>query len=134
MRIVSVVLGANSNRRRFTESAGLLDKAFADWNRIQVIEKGQDLGSLAVHKGTSGSVRLLAANDVCVLIPSCRKADLRVAVSSPSSIPAPVAEGWKLGSAQIFLGDSVAAECSVVAQETVGRANPVERLLRSWID
>lgn len=134
MRIISVVLGSNSNRRRFSESAGLLDKAFADWNRVRVIEKGQDLGSLAVQRGTASSVRLLAADDVCLLVPANRKADLRVALSSPASMPAPVAEGWKLGSVQVFLGDSVAAECPVVARETVRRATPVERLLRNWLD
>jgi serine-type D-Ala-D-Ala carboxypeptidase (penicillin-binding protein 5/6) len=123
MRLVSVLLGAASNRRRFSESAELLDKAFNEWQRVQVVAKGQDLGqSLTVRSGKGSSVPLVAGDDLSVLVSTRRSRDIRVAVAVPASTRAPITEGWTLGRVQVLVGDSVAAECAAVAGRTVRRA------------
>lgn len=130
LRLISVLLGARSNSRRFSESADLLTKAFTDWKKVQVLAKGDDLGEdLAVRQGTADSVRLVAGSDLHLLVPSSRMAEIRVAVDAPSSTRAPVAEGWTLGRVQVMLGDSVAAECSAIAGKTVRRASVLGGLI-----
>ncbi len=132
MRVVSVLLGAASNRRRFSESAELLDKAFREWQRVPVLAKGQDLGQdLTVSSGKGNSVPLVAGDDLSVLVPTRRAADIRVAVAAPSSTRAPVAEGWTLGRVQVLVGDSVAAECAALAGRTVRRAGGVDWLRKA---
>lgn len=124
MRVLSVCLGARSNRRRFSESAQLIEAAFSKWERVRVVAKGQDLGEdLEVREGHADSVRLVAGSDVELLVPARRKPDIRLAVTAPSSTKAPVAAGWKLGSFQVLVGDSVAAEGPAVAREKVSRTS-----------
>ncbi len=132
MRLLSVVLGAASNRRRFSESADLLDRSFGTWRRVQVVAKGQDLGQdLAVRQGQSDSVPLIAGDDVHVLVPTKRASEIRVAVAAPASTRAPVAEGWTLGRVQVLVGDSVAAECAAIAGGTVPRTTSLDWLIKS---
>ena len=129
MRILSVCLGARSNGRRFSESAQLIEQTFSQWERIVVVEKGQDLGAdLEVREGHADSVRLVAGSDVELLVPSRRRPEIRLAVNAPTSTRAPVAAGWKLGSFQVMLGDSVAAEGPAVAREKVSRTNPFDSI------
>jgi D-alanyl-D-alanine carboxypeptidase (penicillin-binding protein 5/6) len=124
MRILSVCLGARSNRRRFSESGELIERAFAQWERVRVVAKGQDLGEdLEVREGRGDSVRLVAGSDIDLLVQSRRKPEIRLAVSAPTSTRAPIAAGWTLGSFQVMLGDSVAAEGPAVAREKVSRAS-----------
>jgi D-alanyl-D-alanine carboxypeptidase (penicillin-binding protein 5/6) len=130
MRLVSVVLGSRSSRRRFNESAELLTKSFLKWQKVRVVHKGQDLGEdLAVHQGAEDSVRLVAAENIDVLVPSRHAQDLHIAVAAPVSTRAPVSEGWTMGRVQVLVGDSVAAEGRAVAAVTVPRLRDFNWLL-----
>ncbi len=123
MRILSVCLGARSNRRRFSESGELIERAFSQWERVRVVAKGQDLGEdLEVREGRDDSVRLVAGSDIDLLVQSSRRPEIRLAVTVPSSTRAPIAAGWTLGRFQVMLGDSVAAEGPAVARQKVSRA------------
>ncbi len=133
MRLISVLLGAASNRRRFSESADLLDKSFSEWQRVRVLAKGQDLGhDLAVSSGRGGSVPLVAGDDLSVLVQTRRTSDIRVAVAVPSRARAPIAQGWTLGRVQVLVGDSVAAECAAIAGRTVRRSGGADWLLKAF--
>ena len=130
LRLISVVLGARSNRRRFSESAVLIDKAYDSWSRICVVAKGQDLGQdLPVREGRTDSVRILSGRDLHVLVPAWRAPEIRVALAMPASTRAPIAEGWTLGRVQVFLGDSVAVEGPAIAGATVQRTRVLDGLL-----
>ncbi len=123
LRVVAVVLGAASNGRRFSESADLLKKIYEDWDLVRVVSKGQDLGQdLKVRDGKTDSVRLIAGEDLDVLVPAKRARDIRLAVAAPPSTRAPITRGWTLGRVQVLVGDSVAAEGPAVASGTIRRA------------
>lgn len=133
MRVISVLLGAASNRRRFSESAELLDKTFREWQRVPVVAKGQDLNQdLIVSSGKGRSVPLVAGDDLSVLVQTRRTSDIRVAVATPPSTRAPVAEGWTLGRVQVLVGDSVAAECSALAARSVRRASGIDWIKKAF--
>ena len=123
LRVISVVLGARSNFRRFYESANLLADVYSNWDLVRVVSKGQDLGQdLVVHDGKSDSVRLMAGQDMSVLVSTKRASDIRLAITAPPSTRAPIARGWTLGHVQVLVGDSVAAEGPAVAGGTIKRA------------
>ena len=129
-RLVSVVLGSSSSEKRFTETRNLLYEAFLEWQRLVAVVEGDDLGErLVVEGGRDGTVRLVAERDLEVLIPARRRGEIRVAVSAPASIPAPVSEGRPIGAVQVFLGDSLIAQCAAVAGRSVPLAGEDERAL-----
>ncbi len=137
MRVISVVLGAPSNRRRFSESANLLDQAFARFHRINVIRKGQDLGfACSTVGGTPPEVRLVAGEDVSVFLPASKGQDIRLRVEAPCSVSAPVDEGRILGRLQVLVGDSLAAAAPAVAERDVRPSGILSRigLKPTWIE
>lgn len=129
MRVVSVLLGATNSRRRFSESAGLLASAFASFRKIAVIRKGQDLDRACdIIGGSVGSVRLVAGEDVSVLMSSHRIPDIRVLVEAPLSITSPVLRGAQVGLLRIMVGDSLAAAVPAVAARDVSKAALLDKL------
>jgi D-alanyl-D-alanine carboxypeptidase (penicillin-binding protein 5/6) len=129
MRVVSVLLGATSNRRRFSESAGLLATAFASFRKIAVIRKGQDLDRVCgIVGGSAGSVRLVAGEDVSVLMPVHLMPDIRVMVEAPLSIASPVLRGAQIGLLRVLVGDSLAAAVPAVAARDVSKVTLLDKL------
>jgi serine-type D-Ala-D-Ala carboxypeptidase (penicillin-binding protein 5/6) len=129
MRVVSVLLGASSNRRRFSESAGLLASAFERFRRIAVIRKGQDLDRVcSILGGSAASVRLVAGEDVSVLLSINRMPDIRVMVDAPFSIASPVLRGTQIGLLRVLVGDSLAATVPAVTARDVSKATLLDKL------
>lgn len=129
MRVVSVLLGAASNRRRFSESAGLLASAFARFRKVAVIRKGQDLDRVcSIIGGSAGSVRLVAGEDVSVLMSMGRMPEVRVLVEAPLSIASPVLQGTPIGLLRVLVGDSLAAAVPAVAARDVSKASLLDKI------
>jgi serine-type D-Ala-D-Ala carboxypeptidase (penicillin-binding protein 5/6) len=123
LRLVSVVLGAPSNRRRFSESEILLTAAFARYQKVPVIRKGQDLGrACTIMGGSPSQVRLVAGEDVALLLPVQSAREITLRVDAPSLLQPPVALGNPLGQLQVMIGDSLAAVVPAVAARRVSRA------------
>lgn len=129
MRVVSVVLGAPSNKRRFSESEGLLTQIFGRFRKINVIRKGQDVGrACAILGGSPPQVRLVAGEDVAVLLPVTNVRQVTYRVDAPQTLSAPVPLGQALGSIEVLVGDSLAAVVPAVAAREVRRATFFDRL------
>jgi serine-type D-Ala-D-Ala carboxypeptidase (penicillin-binding protein 5/6) len=129
MRVVSVLMGACSNRRRFSESAGLLTQIFDRFRRVSIIRKGQDLGhACTILGGDSPQVRLVAGEDVAVLLPAANKREVTYRVEAPSTLQPPVIEGKPLGQIQVLIGDSLALAVPAVADRNVHRAGLLDRM------
>lgn len=129
MRVVSVLLGAASNRRRFSESAGLITNAFARFRKIAVIHKGQDLDRVCnIVGGSACSVRLVAGEDVSILMPMNRMPDVKMMVDAPLSIASPILQGTPVGLIRVLVGDSLAASVPAVAARDVSKASLLGKL------
>ncbi|MBD3163356.1 MAG: D-alanyl-D-alanine carboxypeptidase [Candidatus Eisenbacteria bacterium] len=127
IRLISVVLGSSSSEKRFNETKNLLYEAFLQWQRIPIVAEGEDLGeTVRVIGGHGDRMRLLAERDLEILIPTRRRDDLRVTVTAPASVRAPIGEGDEIGSVRVLLGDSLIAECAAVAARSVPRAESEE--------
>lgn len=129
MRVISVLLGGISSRRRFAESEGLLANAFARFKRIPVIRKGQDLGrTCAIQDGATPRVRLLAGEDVAVLLPASHPGEIRMDVEAPSVLHPPIEAGAAIGRLRVWVGDSLAVAVPAVAAREVQRAGLFDRV------
>lgn len=133
LRVVSVLLGASSNRRRFSESEALLNQIFSRYQKVPVIRKGQDLGhACTIPGGDPPQVRLVAGEDVGLLLPAQTHPEFTLRVAAPAALRPPVLEGSPVGQLQVLIGDSVAAKVPALAASTAHRAGrPGGALLRS---
>ncbi|MDD4494820.1 MAG: D-alanyl-D-alanine carboxypeptidase [Eubacteriales bacterium] len=132
MRLVSVVLNTVDEAQRFDASKKLLDYGFNNYELETVVKVGTYVTKADVSKGKELTVDLNAARDVTVVIPTKRKADIKVLpYSVEGSLSAPVEEGTVCGTAEIKLDDEVLAEFDLKTAKKVEKAGFFERIFRA---
>jgi D-alanyl-D-alanine carboxypeptidase (penicillin-binding protein 5/6) len=101
MRLISVILGAGSNRLRFRETSRLLGAGFAQMRKSTVVERGKTVaGSVPIVDGRERSVEVVAGRQIDVVLPG------RAGLPRPKLIPAiglraPVAKGDTVGTIEV---------------------------------
>ncbi|MEG2200489.1 MAG: D-alanyl-D-alanine carboxypeptidase, partial [Anaerovorax sp.] len=64
LTLIAVILGAATTKERFAEAATLLDYGFANYDAIQLAEKGTSMGSVALDKAIPNEINGAVASDV----------------------------------------------------------------------
>lgn len=133
LRLISVVMGAPSNKVRFAESARLLSRVFSQYKKVPVIREGETLGEVTVSRGREEKVRMVARTGFSALLRSGQEKALRRSVTRQADErPAPIRQGELLGTLRIFLGDSLLATVEAVAERDVARMTTWE-WIKSWL-
>lgn len=128
-RLVSVVVGAQSDSLRMTETQKLLNFGFQAWETRRLYRSGARVASSEVYKGTSARVPLGFDRDVWLTLPRERFAGLKAVLETRQPFVAPLAEGEKAGIMKLTRDGVAVAEFPVVALEEV----PVAGFLsRGW--
>ena len=130
MRLVAVVLGADSGAERFDIVARMLDHGFADYRRYPVAQRGTRIrGELPVTGGNRPGVALALDSDLTLLVNRGEEQRIQLVPNLPESLAAPVKAGNPAGSVRVTLDGRTLAELPVVATEDVaarGLAAPTE--------
>lgn len=122
MRLISVILGSNSESSRVSESQTLLNYGFRFFETVQLYKAGQELATGNVWKGETDQVKLGVNEELFVTIPRGRYDDLDAQVEMRPELIAPLAQGEEVGAVVISIGDDVIAKRSLVALEPVSEA------------
>src|SRR5260221_8671870 len=128
-RLISVVMGTQSDTARTTESQKLLNFGFQAYETRLLYRKGQAVVSPEILKGTKNSVPLGFDHDVWLTLPRERFTGLSGVLETRQPFVAPLAAGQKAGIIKITRDNAPLAEYPVVALEEV----PVAGFLsRGW--
>ena len=128
-RLLSVVLGAKSERARAVESQKLLNYGFQFYESFRVQTKNQAVATLEVFKGTADTVKAGFLADVYVTLPKGQRSKLKASVESLQPLVAPIRAGQRVGTMKISVDGKPYRELPVVALENV----PVAGIFgRSW--
>ena len=120
LRLVSVVMGAQTSRIRFQETARLLAAGFNGVARVAATKKGGDLGLEAMVLRSQGHViRPQAGQDVTIYVPRSRQDQVRKDVRLDKKISAPLKQGQRVGSIEVHVGDELVATVPAVSNEAV---------------
>ena len=119
LSLISVVLGCSNTKDRFDSAAKLLDYGFANCESAQL--EIPALQQLAVTNGMESLVGVEAKSEgkVSVLVPKGKEEQVKVSVSMPESVRAPVEKGQKLGEVLYQLEDDTLGKVSITATEAV---------------
>ena len=136
MRLIAVVLGADTGKERFNIASEMLDYGFANYRRYPVTEKGARVrGELPVTGGSSDQVPLMIDEDLTLLIRRGEEEKVKLQANLPETAAAPINEGDVVGSVDVLLGERVVGQVRVVAAESVGRQSLLDgfsKMLRNW--
>lgn len=128
MRLIAVVLGADSEDARAKYSQSLLNYGFRFFETHRLFDEGAVLQEARIWKGERDRLKLGLKRGAYVTIPRGRYNDLKPVMNVRSTINAPVNKGESLGDLEIRLGGEMIYEQPLVALEAVGRGNIFQRL------
>ena len=134
-RLISVVLGTNSDSARAQESQKLLNYGFQFFDNVRLYEKGQAVSALPVWKGAAQTLKAGLGADVLLVLPRGESEKLNAEVVSEQPLLAPVSAGQKVGVVRVLLDGKPLGEYPLVALETVPVAGFFGRTwdsLRLW--
>lgn len=128
-RLISVVMGAQSDALRMSESQKLLNFGFLNYDTRRVQKQGDTVASFPVYKGTRGTLAVGFDRDVWLTLPPERFQGLQAELRAQQPFVAPLAKGQKAGIMRLHRDGTTLAELPVVALDDV----PVGGFLtRGW--
>ncbi|MGD2129637.1 MAG: D-alanyl-D-alanine carboxypeptidase family protein [Lysobacterales bacterium] len=129
MRLISAVMGADSESSRASESQSLLNYGFRFFETVQLYQAGQELARAKVWKGLSEDVGLGLQHELFVTIPRGRYDDLQAQVQIDPQLTAPLEEHKVVGSIDVKLGEETVATRDLV---TLGAVQEAGFFGRTW--
>ncbi len=126
-RLLSVVLGANSDLARTTESQKLLNWGFQTFQSRRLFQKNAVVKTLEVYKGAARAVKTAFDQDIWVTYPAGEEARARELLTTLQPVIAPVAVGQKLGNLDVSYDGKVLFSHALSAAEAVPVGNAFTR-------
>src|ERR1017187_1619298 len=121
-RLLSVVLGANSDSGRAQESQKLLNYGFQFYDSVKLYDKGHAVSTLEVLKGTESRLKAGFLSDFYVSVPRGLADQLKADLVSMQPLVAPIGVGQKVGTVKVTLQNKLLGEYPVVALQNVAIA------------
>jgi D-alanyl-D-alanine carboxypeptidase (penicillin-binding protein 5/6) len=122
-RLVSVVLGANSDSSRAAESQKLLNWGFQAFDTVALYQSGKPVTTLRVWKGAKRDVNAGFVADRYLTLPKGKADKLGLTLESKEPLIAPVLNGQPVGMVKVALEGQAVAEFPMIALEEVPLAN-----------
>jgi D-alanyl-D-alanine carboxypeptidase (penicillin-binding protein 5/6) len=135
-RLLSVVLGADSENARANESQKLLNWGYTAFDAVKLFEAGQTVVSPEVWQGKTPVVKLGSFQQMVIAVPVGTAAQIKTQVARPDPLVAPFTKGQPVGSLKIMRGDQPLFDVPLVALEAVEQAGVLGRAwdsIRLWI-
>ena len=110
MRLISVVMGTDSDEARMRESQKLLSYGYRFFETHKLYEPGVMLRTAEVWYGQENEVQLGVAAPVYVTIPRGRYADLKAETDVARVVKAPFAVGDPFGELRVMLDDKAVVQ------------------------
>lgn len=135
-RLISVLLGAESEAIRAQESLKLLNYGFQFYETVRLYEGRQTVSRVEVWKGVMNDVAVGFIEDFVMSVPKEGANRIEVSLLSNQPVMAPVQLGQSLGMLSVSLDGKLLGEFPVVALEEVEQAGVPGRLwdaFRLWL-
>jgi D-alanyl-D-alanine carboxypeptidase (penicillin-binding protein 5/6) len=130
MRLVSVILGALSEKQRTVFTQGLLNYGFRFFESHKLYNANQSLAQIRIWKGTSMHADVGSLYDFYVTVPRNQYKDLAATMDLDQSLTAPVERGQKGGVVKFKLSGKDYGERPLYILQPVAKGG----YIRQWID
>ena len=121
-RLISVVLGTESEAVRAQESQKLLNWGFLNFDSFKIYSKGQAVLTPSVWKGSQGDVKLGFDRDIYVSLPRGFITKLKPVVERTDPLVAPIAQYSRVGTLKMMADGKTISEIPLQALEQVNQA------------
>jgi D-alanyl-D-alanine carboxypeptidase (penicillin-binding protein 5/6) len=135
-RLVSVLLGSNSEAARAQESLKLLNWGFQSFDDVRLYKAGEEVKSLEVWKGAARNVKAGVPRDLLVSVPKGEADKIKAELVAQQPLVAPLAKDQRVGTLRVSFDGKPLAEYPIFALEPVAQAGIFGRAwdtLRLWV-
>ena len=127
-RLIAVVMGTKSERARANETQKLLTYGFRFFENVDVNRGGVALEQVRVWKGDIDQLPVGLKDDLVVTVPRGKGKDVKASLIVDDKIEVPIAEGQKVGSVVVRIGDEVIEQRDLVALYEVKQGGFFKRI------
>ncbi|MBS0358094.1 MAG: D-alanyl-D-alanine carboxypeptidase, partial [Proteobacteria bacterium] len=115
MRLISVIMGADSEKVRRAETQRLLTYGFRFFESPKLYQANQKLADPRVWLGQSKTTPIGASDNVYVTIPNGDYKNLKITLELNKQLEAPITKGQKIGNLHITLKDKSLTDIPLIA-------------------
>ena len=126
-RLLSIVLGADSENARANESQKLLNWGYSATEPVKLLDAGQTVVTARVWKGTSSTVALGRLTPIVVAVPAGSVSKIKTLVLRKDPLVAPMGQGQSAATLRVLLGDQPLTDIPLMALEEVDSAGVLRR-------
>lgn len=126
-RLISVMIGAATEKLRNSESQRLLNYGFQNFETIKLYANGQSVSDKDIWKGTSHHLNIGFLADRYVTIPKGQSGALKATLETRQPMLAPFNRGQQVGTLHLKLNDKPYLDLPVVALDDIPLANVFSR-------
>ena len=123
MRLISVVLGTDSKKKRASVSQAILNYGFRFYESHTLYDGGEVMNRPRIWKGEFESLEVGLNEDLAITIPRGAYDKLDATMDIDKNIEAPISKGQQVGVVKISLDGEVLESIPLVALETVNEGN-----------
>jgi D-alanyl-D-alanine carboxypeptidase (penicillin-binding protein 5/6) len=135
-RLLSIVLGAESENARANESQKLLNWGYTAFEPVKLFDAGQAVVTPPVWKGAAAQVKLGRSQPIIVSVPQGMAGKIKTQVMRADPLLAPIAKGQSVATLRITLNEQPFLDVPILALEGVEQAGIIGRAwdaMRLWI-
>ena len=128
VRLVSVVMGTDSDEARMRESQKLLSYGFRNFDTQTLYQEGINLQQLDIYFGEAEKIDLGVGEDITVTFPRGYYDDIQVEMVLPEYLEAPIAVATQVGEIRLTLDDELLYSAPLQTLQAVEESNFFNRL------
>lgn len=119
IRFISIIMGAPTWQSRNEQAGRLLDYGFSKYECIKLLDKGEPVGEISLHKAVPEKVTIKAGDELDVILEKGSKVNLEKQVEIYKDIKLPLKAGDQIGVIRAVDGDKTYSEVKLVVDEPV---------------
>ncbi len=131
MRIIGVIMGAETSKSRNEQMTNLLDFGFNSYKMQVEVKKGEVVSRKKLNKAQDEVIEIVPINDASVLIKTGEDEKNLNYEMKLDKIKLPIKKGDKIGVLKLKEGNKVVNETELTVNKTVKKANILELYKRS---
>ncbi len=134
-RLLSVVLGTNSDAARASESQKLLNWGYGSYDAVQIQAASQPVANLRVWKGSNSTLKAGLNDDLAIAVPKGYAESVKSEFIAEPRLIAPIELGQKVGTLKVSVDGKPYGEYPVLALEKIELGNIFTRIIdtiRLW--
>lgn len=124
MRLIAVVMGADSSKERNKAISQLLDYGFSQYQLERVYQSNQAVTEIEILKGKDSHIPAVTSHPVSLLTKKGEDlSQLETKIHIEQDLVAPLKKGDVVGSIEVYFNEELVNEIDLITEQEVERAN-----------